>query len=203
MKSKKFLVLASSSKCRLQLLQSISTPPDLIISPDADEDHLPKELPRTYCQRVTENKFQEALKKLEKEKLPTDNYIVIVADTTAACGRRLLHKTYDPEVVREHLKMISGRRHKLFTSIICALIENGKLKAKRQRTVLSILKFKRLTSAEIQELVHSRQCEGMAGGYTLSGLASKYLQFMSGSYSNILGLPLYETSQMLTSLGYN
>jgi septum formation protein len=203
MQSKKFLILASSSKNRLQLLKSVSIEPDLIISPDADEDHLPKELPRPYCQRVTENKFQAALKKLEKEKLPTDNYIVLVADTTAAVGRRLLHKTYDAEQVRKHLELISGRRHKLYTSVICGLVENGEVKAKRQRTVLSTLKFKKFSIKEIDELVKSRQSEGMAGGYTLSGLASKSLKFISGSYSNIIGLPLYETSQILTSLGYN
>jgi len=177
--------------------------PDLIISPDVDETPLPKEAPRTYCQRITENKFHASVKKLEKEKLPTKDYIVVVADTIAACGRRLLNKSYEAEQIRKHLELISGRRHKLFTGICCGLIEDGEVKALRKKLVVSILKFKRMTNREVEELVRSRQSEGMAGGYTLNGLASKYLQFMSGSYSNIIGLPLYETNQMLTSLGYN
>jgi septum formation protein len=171
------------------------------MAPDIDETPGQKELPRAYCKRITKEKFQAAIEKLKGEKLPND-YVVIVADTTAACGRRILDKSYDAEQIRKNLKLISGRRHKLFTSVVCGLVEAGKLKAVRERTVVSILKFKRLASLEIQELVQSRQCEGMAGGYTLNGLASKYLQFMSGSYSNIIGLPLYETSQMLASLGY-
>ena len=203
MHSNKFLILASSSKNRLELLRSVKIEPDLIIAPNTDETPLPKEIPTTYCQRITENKFQAAIKKLEKEKLPVNTYIVIVADTIAACGRRLLNKSYDPEQIRKHLELISGRRHKLFTGVCCGLVEKGKLKTVRKKLVTSIEKFKRLTKKEIEELVHSRQCEGMAGGYTLNGLASKYLQFMSGSYSNIIGLPLYETTQMLTSLGYD
>jgi septum formation protein len=201
MQTRKFLVLASSSKCRLELLRSVAIEPDLVMAPDIDETPGQKELPRVYCKRIAKGKFQAAVEKLKGEKLPKD-YIVIVADTTAACGRRILDKSYDAEQIRKHLKLISGRRHKLFTSVVCGLVEAGKLKAVRERTVVSILKFKRLAEQEIQEMVQSRQCEGMAGGYTLNGLASKYLQFMSGSYSNIIGLPLYETSQMLASLGY-
>ena len=185
------------------MLRSISIEPDLIIAPDVDESELPKELPRSYCQRITEKKFKSAADKIIAEHPELKHVIFIVADTTAACGRRLLHKAYDPKEIEKLLGLISGRRHKLFTSVYCGLIENGQLVATRKRTVLSILKFKRLTAKEINELVESKQCEGMAGGYTLDGLASKYLQFMSGSYSNILGLPLYETSQMLTSLGYD
>jgi len=114
----------------------------------------------------------------------------------------LLHKSYDSEQIRSSLKLISGRRHKVFTSVCCGLVEDNALKKLRQRTVVSILKFKRFTDKEIQELVDSKQGNGAAGNYTLNGLANKYLQFLSGSYSSVIGLPLYETSQMLTSLGY-
>jgi len=203
MHSNKFLVLASSSKCRLRLLNSIKIQPDLIIAPDIDEDELPKELPRPYCQRVSEEKFHAALKKLAGEKLPVTSYIVITADTTAVCGRRVLHKSYDREEIRKSLELISGRRHKLFTAVCCGLVEDGQLKTLRKKTVTSILKFKRVTAKEIQKWIDSGQCEGMAGGYTIDGVGSKYLQFVSGSNSNIIGLPLYETAQMLTSLGYD
>ena len=203
MHSNKFLVLASSSKHRLQLLRDVNIEPDLIIYPDIDETPLPKETPQVYCKRITENKFQAAVQKLASEKPPVDSYIIIVADTISACGRRLLNKSYDAEQIRKHLELVSGRRHKLFTGVQCGLVENEKLKAVRKKLVTSILKLKRLTEQEIEELLHSRQCEGMAGGYAVNGLASKHLKFMSGSYSNIIGLPLYETVQMLTSLGYN
>ena len=203
MKSKQFLILASSSKSRLQLLKNINIEPNLIISPDIDESPLPKEIPRSYCQRIAKEKFQAAVGKLSKEKPPAKDYFIITADTMAACGRRLLNKAYNDEQIRTSLKLISGRRHKVFTSVCCGFVKDNKLIKSRQKTVMSILKFKRFTDREIQELVDSKQGEGAAGNYTLKGLASKYLQFISGSHSSVIGLPLYETTQMLTSLGYD
>lgn len=203
MQSTKFLVLASSSRSRLQLLKNIKIEPNLIIAPNVDESPLPKETVRTYCQRITKKKFDAAIEILSKKKIPSKNYIVITADTMAACGRRLLNKSYDPEVIRNRLKLIAGRRHKVFTSVCCGLIDNNELITLRQKTVMSILKFKRFNEKEIQELVDSKEGEGAAGNYSIAGIASKYLQFLSGSQSNVIGLPLYETSQMLTSLGYN
>ena len=197
-----FLVLASGSKSRLSLLKDANIEPDLIISPDVDETPIQNELPYIYCQRIAESKLKTSVNKLKKTKLSTNTYIIISADTTVACGNKLLNKSYDKEKIRENLELISGRQHNLFTAVCCGLIKNEKLKELREEIVTSTLKF-RFTSGEIRALVESKQCEGTAGSYPLMGLVNKYLQFMTGSYSNIIGLPLYETSQMLASLGYD
>lgn len=204
MKSNKFLVLASSSKSRLQLLKNVNIEPDLITSPDIDESPFPKEKVRPYCHRIAAAKLPAAFKKLsEEKKIPVKDYIIITADTMAACGRRLLHKSHNAEQIRTNLKLVSGRRHKVFTSVCCGLVEDNQLKKVRQKTVMTIVKFKRFTDKEINELVASKQGEGSAGNYTLTGIANKYLQFLSGSYSSVIGLPLYETAQLLSSFGYD
>jgi septum formation protein len=196
-------ILASSSKARLSLLGSVEIVPSLVLSPNTDETQLKNETPRTYCLRVAEKKFDSALQILLKKNTPHSKHaIMLTADTTAACGRRILHKSYDKDEIRRHLKLISGRRHKVFTAIVCGLLVDGKVQASKKKVVESILKFKRLQPSEIESWVISGQCEGNAGGYTLNGIAQRYLQFIRGSYSNVIGLPLYEVVQSLHSFGY-
>lgn len=197
------IILASSSKARLALMENIGITPQLVISPDADETPLPNELPRHYCIRVAEKKFAAALDMLKaSHKGLLKHAIVITADTTVACGRRMLHKSFDRDEIKRHLQLLSGRRHKALTGFVCGLIKNGELKTLRKRTVESVLKFKRFQNHELKLLLDSGQCEGKAGGYTLNGLASRYLEFIRGSHSNVIGLPLYEVTQTLCSLGY-
>ena len=196
------MILASSSKTRLAVIKSLGFSPQLVISPDADETPLKNELPRQYCIRVAEKKFASALEILKQSNAEwLKHAVVITADTTIACGRRMLHKSFDRDEIRHHLTLLSGRRHRALTALVCGLVKNGEVKTIRKKIVTSILKFKRFQPHELQLLVDSGQCEGNAGGYTLNGLASRYVEFIRGSYSNIVGLPSYEIAQILCSFG--
>jgi len=123
---------------------------------------------------------------------------VLAADTVVACGRRLLPKAEDEATARRCLALISGRRHRVHGAI--AVVAPGGRTA--VRLVTSQVTFKRLSVAEIDEYVASREWEGKAGGYAIQGLAAAYVRFLSGSYSNVVGLSLFDVRQMLVGLGW-
>ena len=187
----KHFILASSSKRRLELLSQIGIKPDLILSPNIDEKIFSKELPRIYVERMS----------LEKNSVYQKNYsqsIILTADTIVSVGRRILPKTMDINTAEECLKLISGKRHKVFTSFTLYTPDNS-LKTK---TIQSIIKFKRLHPDEISYYLDSKEWEGKAGGYAIQGIAASFINFISGSYSNVVGLPLAELYRALTSIGY-
>ena len=187
----KHFVLGSGSKRRLELLSQIGVKPDLVISPNINEKVLSKELPHIYVQRMS----------LEKNKVFQQQYsqsIILTADTVVALGRRILPKTMDAITAEQCLKLISGRRHKVFTSFTLNTPHNS-LKTK---TIQSIIKFKRLHPDEISYYLASMEWEGKAGGYAIQGIASSFINFISGSYSNVVGLPLAELYRALKSVGY-
>ena len=187
----KHFVLGSGSKRRLELLSQIGVIPDLVLSPNINEKVLPKELPHIYVERMS----------LEKNKVFQQQYsqsIILTADTVVAIGRRILPKTMDTNTAKECLKLISGRRHKVFTSFTLNTPHNS-LKTK---TIQSIIKFKRLHPDEISYYLASKEWEGKAGGYAIQGIASSFINFISGSYSNVVGLPLAELYRALISVGY-
>ena len=187
----KHFILASSSKRRLELLSQIGIKPDLILSPNIDEKIFSKELPRIYVERMS----------LEKNSVYQKNYsqsIILTADTIVSVGRRILPKTMDINTAEECLKLISGKRHKVFTSFTLYTPDNS-LKTK---TIQSIIKFKRLHPNEISYYLDSKEWEGKAGGYAIQGIAASFINFISGSYSNVVGLPLAELYRALTSIGY-
>ena len=187
----KHFVLGSGSKRRLELLSQIGVKPDLVLSPNINEKVLSKELPHIYVQRMS----------LEKNKVFQQQYsqsIILTADTVVAIGRRILPKTMDANTAEECLKLISGRRHKVFTSFTLNTPHNS-LKTK---TIQSIIKFKRLHPSEISYYLASKEWEGKAGGYAIQGIASSFINFISGSYSNVVGLPLAELYRALISVGY-
>ena len=191
-KLNKHFILASSSKRRLELLSQIGVKPDLIISPNIDENIFSKELPRIYVERMS----------LEKNRVFQPKYpesIILTADTLVSVGRRILPKTMDINKAEECLKLISGRRHKVFTSFTLHT-PNNSLKTK---TIKSIIKFKRLHPDEISYYLASGEWEGKAGGYAIQGIAASFINFISGSYSNVVGLPLAELYRLLISIGYN
>ena len=191
-KLNKHFILASSSKRRLELLSQIGIKPDLILSPNIDENIFSKELPRIYVERMS----------LEKNKVFQQKYpesIILTADTVVSVGRRILPKTMDINTAEECLKLISGRRHKVFTSFTLHS-PNSSLKTK---TIQSIIKFKRLHSGEINYYLATKEWEGKAGGYAIQGIAASFINFISGSYSNVVGLPLAELYRVLISIGYN
>ena len=187
----KHFVLGSGSKIRLELLSQIGVKPDLVLSPNINEKVLSKELPHIYVERMS----------LEKNKVFQQQYsqsIILTADTVVAIGRRILPKTMDANTAEQCLKLISGRRHKVYTSFTLNTPHNS-LKTK---TIQSIIKFKRLHPDEITYYVASKEWVGTAGGYAIQGIASSFINFISGSYSNVVGLPLAELYRALISVGY-
>ena len=187
----KGLILASSSRRRKELLYSIGVIPDLIVSPDVDETPLKMELPRLYAGRI-------ALEKARVVASQYPDYIVVAADTVTACGRRILPKAENKEIALQCLKLLSGRRHRTYTSV-CVMAPNDRCYV---RNAVTIVKFKHLSTEEIREYIASCEWHGTAGGCSIQGRASMFVQFIRGTQPCVSGLPLYETAQLLRAVGY-
>lgn len=185
------LVLASSSPRRLELLGRLGVKPDRVISPDIDETPVKAELPRDYVARMADEKAA-AIDRAADE-------ILIAGDTTVAVGRRILGQAVNADEQRKFLELISGRRHHVMTSV-CIIDQNG---TARTKVSDSIVKFKRFEPREIEAYIASGEGEGKAGGYAIQGVAEAFVTWMSGSYSGIMGLPLYETRNLLISSGWH
>jgi septum formation protein len=176
------LVLASASPRRRELLAQIGIIPDRIVAPDVDETPLRHELPRDYARRI-------ALAKAAAVSAP----LVLAADTVVAVGRRILPKTETEVEARACLDILSGRRHRVYTAVVLA---DGGLHPK-ERLVESVVTFTRLTAADIDGYIACGEWRGKAGGYAIQGEAARFIRFMSGSCSGVVGLPLFETAQLL------
>ncbi len=185
------LILASASPRRLQLLEQVGIIPSKVIPADIDESCLKKELPKKYALRV-------ARQKAEKIAETHKNKFIIAADTVVALGRRILPKAEDINCAKNCLNLLSGRRHRVIGGIYI-ISPNGKISS---RIVDTVVAFKRLSKIEIKQYLNSKEWEGKAGGYAIQGLAATYIKFIRGSYSNVVGLSLYDTAQMLNGLGY-
>lgn len=185
------LILASSSPRRKELLAQIGITPDNIIPADIDETLLPDELPRTFALRLSKAKAEKIAA------FHPDNFI-LAADTVVCAGRRVLDKPINADDARHILEILSGRRHKVLGGI-SVIAPNGKVLNRLCETVVS---FRRLSKADIEAYIECKDWEGKAGGYAIQGLAATYVKFISGSHSNIIGLSLYDTAQMLESAGY-
>jgi septum formation protein len=177
------LYLASASPRRLELLKQVGIVPDKVVPADIDETPLKAEKPADYARRVSAGKAA---------KVAEAGVTVLAADTVVALGRRILPKAETEEQARACLALMSGRRHRVLTAVSVA--RNGKIKTK---LVTSIVQFKRLTKQEIDAYIESGEWKGKAGGYAIQGKAAALISFMSGSYTNIVGLPLYETLAMI------
>ena len=184
------LVRASSSPRRRDLLARLGAAPDQIHSPDIDERPRKGELPRAYALRMAEEKARAVPRQ--------DNALIVAGDTTVAVGRRILPPAETEAVQRELLAMLSGRRHRAL-SAVCVLDEEGRARLRLSNTVVA---FKRLTQAEIDEYVESGEGLGKAGGYAIQGRAEALVRYLSGSYSGVVGLPLFETRALLEASGY-
>jgi septum formation protein len=185
------LVLASASPRRLDLLRQIGIVPDVVDPAEIDETPLPRELPAALVMRLAQAKAATV-----NPRHP--DAFVLAADTVVACGRRILGKPTDEAAARRFLTLLSGRRHRVYGGI--ALIGgDGRLS---QRRVVSQVAFKRLTESEIAAYLATGEWQGKAGGYAIQGYAAAFVSWMAGSYSNVVGLPLYETAQLLTGRGY-
>jgi septum formation protein len=190
------LVLASSSKSRLALLKQVLIEPNLIISPDVNEIPLKGEKARELTRRLALEKLLEAAKTINLKS------VVIAADSSAEQGASILGKANSQDDVRAKMQMLSGRKHRLYTSVAVGLVENGKLLKKSLKTNKNIITFKSLTSLEIDQYVSSNQGIGCEGGLMIEGLAGAFVRSIDGSPSGIMGLPLYETLNMIHSMGY-
>ncbi|MES2215357.1 MAG: Maf family protein [Pseudomonadota bacterium] len=188
------IILASASPARLELLSRIDIHP--IVKPaDVDETELPRELPGQAASRLATLKANKISQEIE------GGYI-IAADTVAAVGRRIMPKALTPEMVADCLKLYSGRRHRIYTGVhIIKKTEDG-TRESRSRLVQTVVAFKRLTDQEIDWYANCGEGIGKAGGYSVQGSVQGFVSFISGSFSNIIGLPLFETRNMLISLGY-
>jgi len=183
------LLLASASPRRLELLKQVGITPDLIVPAGIDETPLPKELPTKYVQRIA---IAKAKKAAEEHK----DFLILAADTVVAVGRRILPQAKTEEQARACLELLSGRRHKVLTSV-SVISPAGKQKT---RIVTSVVQFKRLSQQEIDTYIATKEWHGKAGGYAIQGQAAILITFISGSYSGIVGLPLHETIYMLKGL---
>jgi septum formation protein len=183
------LVLASASPRRLALLAQIGIVPDRIISPDIDETPLSDELPRDYARRLARAKADAVA--------ATDAF-VLAADTVVAAGRRILPKAETEAEARRCLALLSGRRHRVITAVVLRSPDGRR----GERIVQSVVAFARLTSRQIDDYLASEEWRGKAGGYAVQGRAAAFVAFLSGSYSNVVGLPLFETAQLLRGVGW-
>jgi len=183
------LILASASPRRLELLARIGVIPDAVRAADIDETPGKAELPRQLAQRLATQKAHAATQPGE---------MILAADTVVGVGRRILGKPRDAVQARAFLELLSGRRHRVYTGV-ALLTPDGKL---RTRLVESVLAFQRLTAQQIAAYVDSGEWQGKAGGYAIQGQAEMFCRFMSGSWSNIVGLPLFETAQLLRGVGW-
>jgi septum formation protein len=185
------LILASSSPRRLDLLARLGVVPDRVASPDIDENPRKGEVPRVYALRMAEEKAR-AVARGEGE-------IVVAGDTTVAVGRRILQQAADADMQRGFLELLSGRRHHVL-SAVAVIDADGRL---RSRMSDSIVRFKRLGDDEIQSYIDSKEGLGKAGGYAIQGRAESLIDWMAGSHSGVIGLPLYETRLLLRASGYH
>jgi septum formation protein len=182
------LVLASASPRRLDLLRQIGLEPDAVDPANADETPRPRETPRAYALRMAEAKLAAVMPRHPQA-------IVLAADSVVAVGRRILPKAETEAEARDCLARLSGRRHKVLGGIAIGSV--GKV---RTRLVETAVRFKRLEKAEIEAYMQSGEWQGKAGGYAIQGRAASFVAFISGSYSNVVGLPLFETAALLKAL---
>jgi septum formation protein len=185
------LVLASASPRRLELLRQIGIVPDAVDPADIDETPRRGELPPGHALRLAEAKARAVAPR-------HPGAFVLAADTVVACGRRILPKAEDAATARACLNLLSGRRHRVYGGI-ALVTPAGEIALRR---VMSQVGMKRLSREELDAYIDGGEWQGKAGGYAIQGGAAALIPWISGSYSNVVGLPLYETAQLLAGRGY-
>ena len=183
------LILASASPRRLDLLRQVGLEPAEIDPADIDETPGPQEAPRAYALRMARAKLAVVAGR-------HPGAIVLAADSVVVCGRRILPKAETEQEARACLSLLSGRRHRVLGGIAVG----GADGAVRTRLVETVVRFKRLEAAELDDYIRCGEWRGKAGGYAIQGRAARFVAFVSGSYSNIVGLPLFETVGLLKAV---
>ena len=194
-----FIYLASQSPRRRQLLEQLGVRHELLL-PDADEDSEaleevhPGEAPAAYVQRVTALKLDAALARMKRRGLPPAP--ILCSDTTVALGRTIYGKPQDAADAQRMLRELAGRTHRVLTAVA--------VQSKRKRVQAlsdSRVRFAAMTPAQIRAYVASGEPMGKAGAYAVQGRAAAHIEYIAGSYTGIMGLPLYETASLLRQLG--
>ena len=183
------LILGSGSPRWKELLAQIGVVADAIRPPDIDETPQKAELPRPYCARMAREKAEAVV--------AAPDEIVLCADTTVALGRRILGKPEDVTEAERFLRQLSGRRHRVITSVA---VKKGE--TLWERDVVTTVKMKRLSDSEIAGYLATNDWQGKAGGYAIQGPAGALIPWIQGSFTGVVGLPLSETAALLQAAGY-
>lgn len=191
------LILASASPRRLALLQQAGIEPDQLMPADLDETPARGEHPRSLAKRLSKDKAEATARRVDQ--LSYENPYVLAADTVVSVGRQILPKAELVDDAVGSLRMLSGRMHRVYTGI-ALVTPRGAL---RQRLVESRVRFKRLSREDIDRYIASDEWRGKAGGYAIQGRAGAFVVRLIGSYTNVVGLPLYETVSLLAGEGYD
>ena len=191
------LFLASASPRRLDLLRQIGIEPFGCLAANIDETPLPLEVPRDVAVRLACQKAMACLHPA-RDLAKDDAFLVLAADTVVAVGRRNLPKAETEQQAEACLDLLSGRAHRVYTAL-CIAMPDG---TSRQRLVETRVTMKRLSNEERRAYLLSGEWNGKAGGYAIQGRAAAFVTSLIGSYSSVVGLPLFETAQLLTGLGY-
>jgi septum formation protein len=207
-----FVYLASQSPRRRQLLEQLGVRYELLLADDTEDAEalevvLPNEAPRAYVQRVTLLKLDAALSRMQRRGLPIAP--VLCSDTTVALGKTILGKPDDAKHAAQILGALSGQTHRVLTSVAMGAVSSSRAAARAhqppkiaQALSVSNVRFAPLTRAQIQAYVASGEPMGKAGAYAVQGRAAAYIERISGSYSGIMGLPMFETAQLLRGFGF-
>ncbi len=187
--TKHSFVLASASPRRIELLKNIKIFPKITYPSEINEDTISKENPRKYCIRIAKNKALKALEKYPEE-------FILSADTIVFCSNKIFLKPKDKEEAKKFLAFFSGRKHNVLTCV--CLAKKNLIKVKK---VFTKVTFKRLNTQEIEEYLLTNEWKDKAGAYAIQGYAEKFIKRINGSYSNVVGLPLFETYNLLNSQG--
>jgi septum formation protein len=184
-------VLASASPRRLALLRQIGIEPDTVDAAELDETPHAGEQPMPHARRLAREKAEAVWAR-------HPGAFVLAADTVVACGRRILPKPSDAAEAEACLRRLSGGRHRVHGAF-CVLAPDGR---GCERLVTTVVKFRRLSDAEIESYLASGEWRGKAGGYAIQGRAAAFVPWINGSYPNVVGLPLCEVAACLRGLGY-
>ncbi|MDG1858029.1 MAG: Maf family protein [Emcibacteraceae bacterium] len=188
--TKPSLILASASPRRLDLLAQVLITPDQIVPAGIDETSLKDEKPRALAGRLASEKARFVAAQ------HTDSFI-LASDTVVACGNRIMGKAQDLKEASSFLNILSGRRHDVYTGITL-ITPNGT----SEKTVKTVVKFKNLSHDDIEYYLSHDEWKGKAGAYAIQGIAAQFIRSINGSYSNVVGLPLFEVVNMLKGRGY-
>ena len=191
--SKSKLILASASQRRLDLLNNMGFSPEKVIAAEIDETPLKAEKPLDYVKRVAKEKAIYVNQLIDNKQ-----YFILAADTIASVGTRILGKPKDAEDAKRILQLMSGRRHRVYTAI-CLITPDEEINVK---TTMTYVKFKNINPKEMEEYISSEAWKGKAGAYGLQEDPGGFVISINGSYSGVIGLPQYETKNLLSGMGF-